>query len=77
MRGGYLELTNLHPDTGDEVYKSLSVNLCSNLIHASEENQLLEVPATADRWLPDGSFNWLAHAATHMSLDFKAARATG
>ena len=54
-----------------------AVNLCSNLIHASEENQLLEVPATADRWLPDGSFNWLAHAATHMSLYFKAARATG
>merc|ERR1719230_1146653 len=31
MRGGYLELTNIHPDTKDEIYKSFSVNLCSNL----------------------------------------------
>jgi alanine transaminase len=31
MRGGYLELVNIHPDTKDQVYKSLSVNLCSNL----------------------------------------------
>ena len=31
MRGGYLELVNIHPDTKEQVYKSLSVNLCSNL----------------------------------------------
>ena len=31
LRGGYLELTNIEPDTAEEVYKSLSVNLCSNL----------------------------------------------
>jgi alanine transaminase len=31
MRGGYLELCNIHPETADDVYKSLSVNLCSNL----------------------------------------------
>merc|ERR1719428_1728722 len=31
MRGGYLELVNIHPETKDQVYKSLSVNLCSNL----------------------------------------------
>lgn len=31
MRGGYLELCNIHPGTADDVYKSLSVNLCSNL----------------------------------------------
>jgi len=31
MRGGYLELVNIHPDTKEEVYKSLSVSLCSNL----------------------------------------------
>lgn len=31
MRGGYLELCNIHPETSEEVYKSLSVNLCSNL----------------------------------------------
>jgi alanine transaminase len=31
MRGGYLELCNIHAETKEEVYKSLSVNLCSNL----------------------------------------------
>merc|ERR1719356_530809 len=31
LRGGYLELVNIHPATKEEVYKSLSVNLCSNL----------------------------------------------
>jgi len=31
MRGGYLELVNIHPETKEQVYKSLSVNLCSNL----------------------------------------------
>jgi alanine transaminase len=31
MRGGYLELVNIHPETKDQVYKTLSVNLCSNL----------------------------------------------
>jgi len=31
LRGGYLELCNIHPETQDQVYKSLSVNLCSNL----------------------------------------------
>jgi alanine transaminase len=31
MRGGFLELTNIHPDTKEDVYKSFSVGLCSNL----------------------------------------------
>ena len=46
-----------------------AVNMFSNLIHASEENQLRElIPQTADLWLPGGSFNWLAHASAHMRL---------
>merc|ERR1719183_332765 len=31
MRGGYMELVNVHPETKEQVYKLLSVNLCSNL----------------------------------------------
>jgi alanine transaminase len=31
MRGGYMELINLHPGVRDEIYKTLSVGLCSNL----------------------------------------------
>lgn len=49
-----------------------AVNMFSNLIHASEENLLREaVPATADRWLPGGGFNWLVHASAHMALYFR------
>merc|ERR1719181_2631979 len=31
MRGGYMELVNIHPESKDQVYKTLSVSLCSNL----------------------------------------------
>lgn len=44
MRGGYLELCNIHPETMDDVYKSLSVNLCSNLVRTQAS------PTTA--WFP-------------------------
>jgi aspartate/methionine/tyrosine aminotransferase len=31
LRGGYMELVNLHPGALDQIYKTLSVGLCSNL----------------------------------------------
>merc|ERR1719181_2042931 len=31
MRGGYMELVNIHPGVKDQIYKTLSVGLCSNL----------------------------------------------
>jgi len=32
LRGGYVELTNFHPGTVDELYKSVSINLSPNTI---------------------------------------------
>merc|ERR1719392_98431 len=31
LRGGYMELVNIHPGMKDQIYKTLSVGLCSNL----------------------------------------------
>jgi len=31
-RGGYMEITNIHPDVKSEIYKLASVNLCPNII---------------------------------------------
>jgi alanine transaminase len=31
LRGGYMELVNLHPGARDMIYKTLSVGLCSNI----------------------------------------------
>jgi len=31
MRGGYMELVNIHPEAKDQLYKLASVSLCSNL----------------------------------------------
>eukprot|EP00983_Pelagomonas_calceolata_P096732 1158164-Pelagomonas_calceolata.AAC.5 len=30
LRGGYVEMTNIHPGTIEEVYKCASINLCPN-----------------------------------------------
>ncbi len=30
LRGGYVEMTNIHPGTVEEVYKCASINLCPN-----------------------------------------------
>lgn len=32
LRGGYVELTNFHPDTVAELYKLVSVQLCPNSV---------------------------------------------
>jgi len=32
LRGGYMELTNIHPDTVAEMYKVASISLCPNLL---------------------------------------------
>ena len=69
MRGGYLELTNLHPDTGDEVYKSLSVNLCSNLPGQVMVDLMVNEPKEGDPSYPlyreefDGIFSSLTRRA--------------
>merc|ERR1711959_285461 len=31
LRGGYMELVNIHPGAKDQIYKTLSVGLCSNI----------------------------------------------
>lgn len=32
LRGGYFEITNIHPETSSEFYKCVSINLCPNVI---------------------------------------------
>eukprot|EP01043_Picozoa_sp_COSAG02_P018694 COSAG02_NODE_879_length_16244_cov_15.397956_8_plen_771_part_00 len=63
------EVAKLYQDIQNYASVVAAVNMFSNLIHASEENQLRgSIPQTADLWLPDGSFNWLTHASAHMKL---------
>jgi hypothetical protein len=32
LRGGYVEMTNIHPGTIEQIYKCASINLCPNTI---------------------------------------------
>ena len=32
LRGGYVEMTNIHPGSVEEVYKVASINLCPNTV---------------------------------------------
>jgi hypothetical protein len=54
-----------------------AVNMFSNLRHASEAQQLHDIPNTAARWMDGGTFNWLAHAQQHLHLyDYDFSNAT-
>merc|ERR1719181_272495 len=48
MRGGYLELVNIHPGTKDELYKTLSVTLCSNLPGQVVTELMVDEPKPGD-----------------------------
>jgi len=48
LRGGYLELCNIHPETKEQVYKSLSVNLCSNLVGQVTTELMVNPPKPGD-----------------------------
>jgi hypothetical protein len=66
------EVSKLCQDIQNYAPVVAAVNMFSNLIHASEENQLREsIPQTTDRWLPSGAFNWLVHASAHIALFYR------
>jgi alanine transaminase len=48
LRGGYMELCNIHPTTKDQVYKTLSVNLCSNLTGQVMTELMVNEPKPGD-----------------------------
>jgi len=45
-----------------------AVNVFSNMNHALEDGLLEEVPASEERRLANGKFNWLAHARNHLNV---------
>jgi alanine transaminase len=48
MRGGYMELVNIHPESKDQVYKALSVSLCSNLPGQVMTEMMVNEPKPGD-----------------------------
>lgn len=52
LRGGYMELANFHEDTLDQVYKALSVSLCSNLPGQFMTSLMVRPPTEGDASYP-------------------------
>jgi alanine transaminase len=52
MRGGYMELTNFQEDTLDQVYKALSVSLCSNVTGQFITSLMVRPPREGDESYP-------------------------
>lgn len=48
LRGGYVEMTNIHPGTIEEVYKCASINLCPNTIGQIAMSVLVNPPKAGD-----------------------------
>lgn len=48
LRGGYVEMTNIHPGTIDEVYKCASINLSPNSVGQIALSMLVNPPAPGD-----------------------------
>ncbi len=47
-RGGYMELTNIHDEAGEELYKLASLTLCSNLVGQLSVGLMVNPPAETD-----------------------------
>lgn len=54
LRGGYVEFTNIHPKTVEEMYKICSINLCPNTVGQVAMSCLVNPPkagdASYDQW---------------------------
>ncbi|KAF5832917.1 alanine aminotransferase [Dunaliella salina] len=48
LRGGYVEMTNIHPGTIEEVYKCASINLCPNTMGQIAISTMLNPPQPGD-----------------------------
>lgn len=48
LRGGYVELTNFHPGTIDELYKSVSINLSPNTVGQLTMSLMVNPPKPGD-----------------------------
>lgn len=48
MRGGYVELTNFHPGTIEEVYKCASINLSPNIVGQACMQLMMDGPKEGD-----------------------------
>eukprot|EP00798_Chlamydomonas_sp_ICE-L_P005748 gene5748-6041_t len=49
LRGGYMEMVNIHPDTVAQMYKCASINLCPNTVGQIAVSVLVNPPAPGDR----------------------------
>ena len=52
LRGGYMELTNFDEGTIDQVYKAMSVSLCSNLPGQFMTSLMVRPPREGDASYP-------------------------
>ncbi len=52
LRGGYMELTNFHEGTLEQVYKAMSVSLCSNLVGQFTTSLMVRPPRPGDASYP-------------------------
>lgn len=48
LRGGYVEMTNIHPGTVDQMYKCTSINLCPNTMGQIALSVLVNPPKPGD-----------------------------
>ena len=48
LRGGYVELTNFHPGTVDEMYKMVSINLAPNTVGQATMSLMVNPPQPGD-----------------------------
>ncbi|GFH09320.1 aminotran_1_2 domain-containing protein, partial [Haematococcus lacustris] len=48
LRGGYVEMTNIHPGALEQIYKCASINLCPNTIGQVAMSVLVNPPAPGD-----------------------------
>ena len=44
LRGGYVEFSNFHPDTIDQMYKVASINLCPNTVGQATMSLMCKPP---------------------------------
>jgi len=52
FRGGYMEIVNMHPESQEQLYKLLSINLCSNLPGQLMTSLMVNPPKEGDESYP-------------------------
>jgi len=48
LRGGYMQLHNIDPEVGDQIYKMASISLCSNTLGQAMVSSVTNPPANGD-----------------------------